>query len=56
MCAEMTNQLEPGYYTPEKLAAPLQVPKRRIEKWSIQRKLPIVKVGYLNRFPRLEIR
>lgn len=46
---------EPEYYTPEELAQLLRVPKRTIEKWTLQRRLPVIKCGRLNRFPRLEI-
>jgi len=46
---------EPEYYTPEELSKVLQVPRRTIEKWTLQRKLPVVKVGRLNRFPRHEV-
>jgi excisionase family DNA binding protein len=47
--------LEPEFYTPEELAGLLRIPKRTLEKWTLQRRLPVVKVGRLNRFPRLEI-
>jgi excisionase family DNA binding protein len=46
---------EPEYYTPPELAALLQVPLRSIEKWCLQKRLPVCKVGRLNRFPRVEI-
>jgi excisionase family DNA binding protein len=43
------------FYTPEELAALLRIPLRTLEKWTQQRRLPVVKVGRLNRFPRVEI-
>ena len=43
------------YYTPEELAELLRVPKRTLEKWILQRRIPVIKVGRLNRFPRVEI-
>jgi excisionase family DNA binding protein len=46
---------EPEYYTPAELAELLRIPKRTLEKWTLQRRLPVVKIGRLNRFPRLEI-
>ena len=46
---------EPEFYTPEELAGLLRIPKRTLEKWTLQRRLPVVKVGRLNRFPRIEI-
>lgn len=53
MNAELSNTAE--FYTPEELSELLKVPKRTIEKWSLKRRLPVVKVGRLNRFPRGEI-
>jgi excisionase family DNA binding protein len=47
--------VEPEFYTPEELAALLRIPIRTLEKWTLQRRLPVVKVGRLNRFPRVEI-
>lgn len=49
------TELEPEYYTPEELSKVLRVPKRTIERWTLQRKLPVVKMGRLNRFPRQEV-
>lgn len=46
---------EPEYYTPDELSKLLCIPKRTLEKWTLQRRLPVVKVGRLNRFPRVEI-
>jgi excisionase family DNA binding protein len=46
---------EPELYTPGELAELLRVPVRTIEKWCLQRRLPVVKVGRLNRFPRVEV-
>ena len=46
---------EPEYYLPEELAVLLRIPRRTLEKWTLQRRLPVVKVGRLNRFPRIEI-
>jgi excisionase family DNA binding protein len=46
---------EPELYTPREMAALLRVPLRTLEKWVLQRRLPVVKCGRLNRFPRLEI-
>jgi len=46
---------EPELYTPGEMAAMLRVPLRTLEKWVLQRKIPVVKVGRLNRFPRVEI-
>ena len=43
------------FYTPEELAALLRIPIRTLEKWTQQRRLPVVKVGRLNRFPCVEI-
>ena len=49
------QDVEPEFYTPEELAALLRIPLRTLEKWTLQRRLPVVKVGRLNRFPRVEI-
>lgn len=49
------RQAETEYYTPEELSRLLRVPKRTIEKWCLQRRLPVLKAGRLNRFPRIEI-
>jgi excisionase family DNA binding protein len=49
------GQAEPEYYTPDDLSELLRVPKRTIEKWVLKRRLPVIKVGRLNRFPRIEI-
>jgi len=46
---------EPEFYTPEELAELLRIPKRTLEKWAIKKQIPVIKVGRLNRFPRLEI-
>lgn len=46
---------EPEYYTPVELAELLRVPKRTLEKWTLQRRIPVIKCGRLNRFPRVEI-
>ena len=46
---------EPEYYTPDELSKLLRIPKRTLEKWTLQRRIPVVKIGRLNRFPRLEI-
>jgi excisionase family DNA binding protein len=46
---------EPAFYTPVEMAALLRIPLRTLEKWALQRRLPVVKVGRLNRFPRIEI-
>jgi excisionase family DNA binding protein len=50
------NAPEPEFFTPEELAELLRIPKRTLEKWTLQRRLPVVKIGRLNRFPRVEIR
>jgi excisionase family DNA binding protein len=53
-----TNKLaapEPELYTPFEMAQMLRVPLRTIEKWVLQRRIPVVKCGRLNRFPRVEI-
>jgi len=52
---EGTKPVEPDYFTPKELAALLQVPRRTLEKWTLQKRLPVVKVGRLNRFPRVDI-
>jgi excisionase family DNA binding protein len=46
---------EPEFFTPGELADLLRIPKRTLEKWTLQRRLPVVKCGRLNRFPRAEI-
>lgn len=46
---------EPEYYSPEDLALKLSVSVRTIRKWAIGRLLPVIKIGKLNRFPRIEI-
>jgi excisionase family DNA binding protein len=46
---------ESDFYTPGELAGLLNVPLRTVEKWTLQRRLPVCKVGRLNRFPRVEI-
>ena len=50
-----TGANEPEFYTPREMATLLRVPLRTLEKWVLQRRLPVVKCGRLNRFPRLEI-
>lgn len=52
---EETGKNEPEFYTPEQLAGVLQVPLRTLEKWVFKKRLPVVKCGRLNRFPRVEI-
>ena len=47
---------EPEYFTSDELAKLLRIPKRTLEKWTLQRRIPVVKVGRLNRFPSTEIR
>ncbi|MGA2507259.1 MAG: helix-turn-helix domain-containing protein [Chitinispirillaceae bacterium] len=47
--------IEPEFYTPEELAELLRIPKRTLEKWALKKQIPVIKVGRLNRFPRLEI-
>lgn len=49
------NDREPDFYTGEELADMLRIPRRTLEKWVLKRRLPVVKVGRLNRFPRVEI-
>jgi excisionase family DNA binding protein len=46
---------EPEFYTPDELSELLRIPKRTLEKWTLQKRLTVVKVGRLNRFPRVEI-
>jgi excisionase family DNA binding protein len=46
---------ESDFYTPGELAGLLNVPLRTVEKWTLQRRLPVCKVGRLNKFPRVEI-
>ena len=48
-------QFEHDLLTPGELAAMLRIPTRTLEKWTLQKRLPVVKVGRLNRFPRVEI-
>lgn len=50
-----TSEQEPELYTPGELASLLRIPRRTLEKWTLQRRLPVVKIGRLNRFPRIEI-
>jgi excisionase family DNA binding protein len=47
------NDTEGGFTC--KMKEILRVPKRTLEKWTLQRRLPVVKCGRLNRFPRIEI-
>jgi excisionase family DNA binding protein len=54
-CLKSPPDVEPEFYTPEELAALLRIPIRTLEKWTQRRQLPVVKVGRLNRFPRVEI-
>jgi excisionase family DNA binding protein len=51
----MAKEVKPEYYTPSELAELLRVPKRTLEKWALQRRIPVTKLGRLNRFPRVEI-
>jgi excisionase family DNA binding protein len=46
---------EPDFYTPPEVARMLRVPLRTLEKWVLQRRIPVVKCGRLNRFPRIEL-
>ncbi len=46
---------EPELYTPPEMAALCRVPMRTIEKWIFEKRLPVVRVGRLVRFPRVEI-
>jgi excisionase family DNA binding protein len=50
-----TAKIEPEFYTPSELAAIGNVPLRLIQKWAMAKKIPCVKWGRLNRFPRIEI-
>ena len=43
------------YLTPGELAALCRTSVRTIEKWTLKKRLPVVKFGRLNRFPRVEI-
>ena len=52
---EVAGTREPEFYTLPEMAAMLRVPKRTLEKWVWQRRIPVVKCGRLNRFPRVEI-
>jgi excisionase family DNA binding protein len=49
------TSVNPEFFTPEELAALLNIPRRTVEKWTLQRKLPVIKCGRLNSFPRVEI-
>jgi excisionase family DNA binding protein len=49
------QRTEPQFYTLKELSELLRVSKRSIEKWVFQHRLPVVKCGRLNRFPRIEI-
>ena len=62
MCAERKSNgneqveiMEPEFYTPDELASLLRISKRTLEKWTFRRQLPVVKVGHLNRYSRVEI-
>jgi excisionase family DNA binding protein len=43
------------YFTPKELAVKLNVSLKAVQKWTYQRKLPMVKIGRLNRYSRIEI-
>jgi excisionase family DNA binding protein len=47
--------IEPEYYTAEDLSKLLEISKRTLEKWAQKKRIPVIKVGRLNRFPRVEI-
>ena len=52
---EENGKKEPEFLTPAEMAEMLRVPRRTLEKWVLQRRLPVVKCGRLNRFSRVEI-
>lgn len=56
MPPEMSVGIEPAFFTPEQLAAFLQVPLRTVQKWAMARRLPgMVRAGRLLRFRRADI-
>jgi excisionase family DNA binding protein len=46
---------EPEYLTTEQLSKKLNVSAKVINKWVQARRLPVIKMGRMNRFPRNEI-
>jgi len=55
MNSENYNTKEPEYYTPQQLAEKLNCSLKAIQKWTAQKRLPSVKVGYHWRYPAQEI-
>jgi excisionase family DNA binding protein len=48
-------QQEPEYLSARQLAEKLNVSLKAVVKWTQARRLPFVKMGRMNRYPRVEI-
>jgi len=52
---ETYQNIEPEYLTAKELSKKFSVSLKAIQKWTAQRRLPAVKVGYCWRYPTVEI-
>lgn len=50
-----TGETEKRFFSAEELAVYLGVKKRTIESWTQKKIIPVVKMGRLNRYPKIEI-
>jgi excisionase family DNA binding protein len=53
--ATTTTTSEPEYLTARQLAQKVNVSLKAVQKWTTQRRVPCVKVGYHWRYPSLAI-
>ncbi len=52
---EETLLQEPDYLTAPELATKLNVSLKSVINWTQARRLPVIKMGRVNRYPRVEI-
>ena len=52
---ENITEKEPEFYTSRQLAEKLNCSLNAIEKWTAERRLPCLKIGYHWRYPAVEI-
>ena len=52
---EETLLQEPDYLTAPELATKLNVTLKSVINWTQARRLPVIKMGRVNRYPRVEI-
>jgi hypothetical protein len=49
------KSIEPDYLTAPELATKLNVSLKSVINWTQARRLPVIKMGRVNRYPRVEI-